>query len=244
VVESNLSFEPNGWSQLLRIAGAFAVAIAALIPIQAFLFLAFPPPTTAAGYFALFPRHPILGLLDLDLLLSLDNILTVAIYLALFLVVSQTNRSLALLSLAAGLLSITLYLVSREATFSMLSLSRQFAAATDETEKGALLASAQTCLTTFNGSSFDISYVLGGVAIITMSGAALRNPAIGRPTATVGIVTGVLMLLPPTAGKIGLFVSMVSLIPTLAWLVMTARRFFLISKSGSGQNLRQEASGG
>jgi hypothetical protein len=42
---------------------------------------------------------------------------------------------------------------------------------------------------------------------------------------------GVLMLVPPTVGMIGLLLSLISLIPTLIWLIPIARKFFQL---GSG----------
>jgi hypothetical protein len=217
--------------QLYKIAGVCAAIIAVLIPIQAFIFIAFPPPSTVIGYFELFQKHKILGLLDLDLLLSLDNLLTIVIFLGLYNVMKRTNRSLVTIAIAFSLIGIVLYLVSREATFSMLMLSNQYAAATSEVQKATLLAAGQTMLTVFNGSAFDISYVMGGIAILIISIVMTRNEFLGKAIAYVGIITGILMLLPPTVGTVGLYVSMLSLLPTLVWLVMLSIRFIRLGKA-------------
>ena len=42
---------------------------------------------------------------------------------------------------------------------------------------------------------------------------------------------GVLMLVPPTVGTIGLLLSLISLVPTLIWLIPIARKLFQL---GSG----------
>jgi hypothetical protein len=220
------------FKQLYGIAGICAAIIAVLIPIQAFIFLAFPPPSTVVGYFELFQKHKILGLLDLDLLLSIDNLLTIVIFLGLYNVLKRTNKSLMTIALAFSLIGIVLYLVSREATFSMLMLSNQYAAATTDVQKTALVAAGQTMITVFNGSAFDVSYVMGGIAILICSIVMTRNAILGKAIAYVGIITGILMLLPPTVGIVGLYVSMFSLVPTLVWLVMLSARFINLGKAG------------
>jgi hypothetical protein len=62
------------------------------------------------------------------------------------------------------------------------------------------------------------------VATLLFSFGALRSAALGRSVAVVGIIMGALMLLPPTVGPVGLSVSMISLLPTLAWLILLAVR--------------------
>jgi hypothetical protein len=55
------------WKSLYKVGGVAAFIIVVLIPIQSFIFVAYPPPTTVIGYFTLFQNHWFLGLLDLDL---------------------------------------------------------------------------------------------------------------------------------------------------------------------------------
>jgi hypothetical protein len=221
------------WHYLYRSAAICCLLVVALIPIQSVIFLAFPPPTTVSDYFALFQQKPLLGLLDLDLLLSLDNILVIVVYVALYTALRGQSRTLASLALAFGLVGTTLYLVSREATFSMLSLSNQYTAATSAEQRVSLLAAGQTMLTIYNGGTFDTSYVLGGVAVLLFSFGALRVASLGKTFAVLGIITGALMLLPPTVGPVGLYVSMISLLPTMVWLILLATRLLRHHESAS-----------
>jgi hypothetical protein len=193
-----------------------------MIPLQAAVFLLSPPPTAVAGYFALFQANPLLGLLDLDLLLTLDYVVMIPFYLALFVLLRRREPSLALLALTLGLFSLALFFVSREATFSMWQLSTQYAVA-DEAGRAALLASGQTLLTLYNGGTFGLSYLLGAASTLLFSFAMLRTLLFGRAAAVVGLVTGVTMLVPPNTGGVGLVVAMLSLIPTAVWLVLLAR---------------------
>lgn len=219
------------WNWLYKVGGIAALIIVVLIPIQSFIFIAYPPPSTVIDFFTLFHNNKILGLLDLDLLLTVNNVLLILIYLALYTALRRANESLTAIALTIGLVGIVLYLVSREATFSMLSLSEQYAVATTETQRSMFLAAGQTMLTIYNGTAFDLSYVLGGVFILIISAVMLHRNTFSKATANVGILMGILMLVPPTVGPIGLLLSLISLVPTFIWLILIARRLFHLSNA-------------
>lgn len=219
------------WNWLYKVGGIAALIIVVLIPIQSFIFIAYPPPSTVIDFFTLFHNNKILGLLDLDLLLTVNNVLLILIYLALYTALRRANESLTAIALTIGLVGIVLYLVSREATFSMLSLSEQYAVATTETQRSMFLAAGQTMLTIYNGTAFDLSYVLGGVFILIISAVMLHRNTFSKATANVGILMGILMLVPPTVGPIGLLLSLISLVPTFIWLILIARRLFQLSNA-------------
>jgi hypothetical protein len=216
----------SDWKSLYRIGGIAALLMFVLTLVQSFIFIAYPPPSTVIDYFALFRNNKFLGILDLDFLLIIINVLLILIYLALYAALRQFNKSYSAIALVLGLAGTTLFFASREATFGMLSLSNQYATATSDPQRAMLLAAGQALLTIYNGTAFDLSYVLGGIVILMFSVIMLRSNIFSKTTAYVGIVMGVLMLVPPTAGSIGLLLSLISLIPTLIWLILIARRFF------------------
>ncbi len=209
---------------LFRLAAVTAVVVVCLIPAQATVFLLSPPPQTVAGYFDLFQRNPVLGLVDLDLLLIVDYLVMIPLYLALYVLVSRRSATLALLGLVLGLFSLVLFLVSREATFSLWMLSSQHATATTDAQRAALDASGQVLLTMYNGGTFGLSYVLGAVSTMLFSVALWRYEILGRAVGVVGVITALTMLVPPNVGPVGLVVAMLSLIPTAIWLILLARR--------------------
>ncbi|OHD53604.1 MAG: hypothetical protein A2Y33_06695 [Spirochaetes bacterium GWF1_51_8] len=218
------------WKPLFKLAGICALIMVGMIPVQAAVYIISPPPETVLGYFSLFQQNWVLGLLDLDILLTIDNLLIVPIYLALFVTLKRTNISLALLGLVFGLIGLCLYFVSREATFTMWLLSGQYAAAATEVQKTALVGAGQTLLAIYNGSSFDLSYVLGGTVLVLFSAAMLKSGLFGKAAAVVGLVMGMMMLVPPTVGQVGMIISMISLIPTMVWLIMIGRVFLKMGK--------------
>ncbi len=79
-------------------------------------------------------------------------------------------------------------------------------------------------LATWQGSAFDVSYVLSAPAVLIVSAVMLRSHLFSKVTGYVGLSAGVLMLVPPTAGMIGVVFSLLSLVPLVVWLILIARR--------------------
>ena len=230
---TNAETADSAWKPLYKVGGIAALIMAVLIPIQSFIFIAYPPPGTVIDYFTLFQNNKILGLLDLDLLLIVDNVLLILIYLALYTALRRANESFMAIALTFGLVGAVLHFASREATFTLLSLSDQYAAATTDAQRAMFLAAGQAMLTIYNGTAFDMSYVLSGVVLLIISVVMLRGNIFSKGTAYLGILMGVLMLIPPTVGTIGLLLSLISLVPTLIWLILIARRLFQLGQGVS-----------
>jgi len=221
------------WRPLLRLGAVAAILVLVMMPIQAVVFIVSPPPTGVLDFFALFQRNPLLGLVDLDLLLTLDYLAMIPFYLALFVIVRRVAPSWGLLALVTGLFSLLLFLVSREATFSLWMLSGQHAATADAAQRAALVAAGQTLLTLYNGGTFGLSYVLGAVSTLLYSAVLFGRRVFGRAPGIVGIITGITMLLPPNTGPAGLVVALLSLIPTAVWLVLLSRAFLRTTRTTS-----------
>ncbi|NPV00474.1 MAG: DUF4386 domain-containing protein [Brevinematales bacterium] len=221
------------WKGIFKFAIFAAIYMIAVIPVQAVIFMVSPPPQTVIDFFTLFQQNRLLGLLDLDLLLTIDYLLIIPMYIAIYVVLRRDEKSWSTLALILGIVSIVLYIVSREATFTMMSLSDQYFAAATDAQKNALLAAGQTLLAIYNGSTFDISYILGATTTLIISILMLRSRFFRKPVAVTGIITASMMFIPPTAGTIGIWVSMLSLIPTIVWLVFMARDFVRLNKSAS-----------
>jgi len=228
-----------GWSLLNKLAGAAALITVALIPIQIVVFIAIPPPgfqptsSTVAGWFALLHNHRFLGLLDLDLILIIDQVLAIPIALALYVVLRKVNHSLMAIATAFSLVAIAAYLAANGA-FSMLSLSEQYAAATTEAQRSLVLAAGLAVFSTHTGTAFQVSYILGSIALLITSLVILRGNVFTRVTASMGILSSVigLGLFVP---KIGIFLSFVSVPFLMIWDILIARKFFQLARSGSAK---------
>ncbi|TXN30950.1 DUF4386 family protein [Lacisediminihabitans profunda] len=228
------------WRPVVRLAAVSAVLVTVLIPVQALVFILIPPPQTVPEYFDLFQRNPVLGLLDLDLLLTLDYLVMIPFYLVLFACLERVARAWATLALILGLFSVLLFVVSREATFSMWLLSSQHAAAHTAADKAALVGAGQTLLTLYNGGTFGISYVLGAISTLIFSAVMRRHRIFGRLPGIVGIITGITMLVPSNVGAVGLVIAMLSLIPTMLWLILLSRALFRLARDSAASAARPE----
>jgi hypothetical protein len=154
------------------------------------------------------------------------------ILLALYVALQRTSQSLMAIALTAGLGGIGAYFASGTA-FDMLSLSSQYAAATTDAQRSLFLAAGQVILTTYQGTAFDVGYVLEGMSLLIIAVVMLRSTRFSKVTASVGLLLGVMSLLPPTAGTIGLFFALGSLLPLEIWLILIARRLFMLTQDVS-----------
>jgi hypothetical protein len=217
------------WSTLYRMAGMAAFTVVALIPIQAVVYILWPPPTSVLDFFNTFQHNFVLGLLDLDILLVLDQVLIVVVLLGLYVCLRRVNPSLMLVATTIGLIGAVLFIISREATISMLWLSQQYAAAASEVERATLVAAGQTLLTMYNGTAFSLGYFMSGLAMLLISIVMLRAQVFSRVTAMAGVAAGLTGLIPASFGTLGLVLSFVSLLPLLVWLALIGRRFLQLA---------------
>src|SRR5215211_9229987 len=221
----NSSRRTYPWQTLHKLGGVTALAVLALIPIQMIVFFLWPPPNTVIGWFTLFQDNALVGLLDMDLLLIVDYLLLVGVFSALWALLRRANESLMAIALILQLVSTATYFASTVA-FEMLSLSNQYGTATTEVERSTFLTAGQAMLATWQGTAFDVSYVLSALAILIVSAVMLRghHRLFSKTTGYAGLSAGVLALVPPTAGVIGVVFSLVSLVPLAIWLALIARR--------------------
>ena len=212
------------WQTLHRVGGMAALAVLVLIPVQMVVFILWPPPSSVIGWFTLFQENALVGLLNMDLLLIVDYLLLIGVFSALWASLRRANESLMAIALILQLVATATYLASTVA-FEMLTLSNQYATATTEVERSIFLAAGQAMLATWQGTAFDVSYVLSAIAILIVSAVMLRSHHLfSKTTGYAGLSAGVLALTPPTAGTIGVIFSLVSLVPMVIWLALIARR--------------------
>ncbi len=217
------------WKGLYLAGGVACIAMLAIMAVQIVVFILWPPPQTVEGFFTLFQENWLLGLVSMDLLYIFNNTLLILIYLALYTAVRREAESASLIALVLGLLGIGAYYASNTA-FEMLSLSGQYAAAGTDAQRMVFMAAGQGMLETYKGTAFDTYYILNGIALLIFSVIMLRGKIFSRTTAVIGLVSGILMSIPSTAGVIGLIFSLASLVPWAVFAALMARKFFKFSK--------------
>jgi len=223
--ESRIETADSRWKSLHRVGCWAALTVLVFIPIQMIVFFVWPPPSTVVGWFTLFQGNALVGLLDMDLLLIVDYALLGLVFLAIYAALKRASESLMAIGLTFQLVGMATYFAST-AAFEMLSLSNQYAAATTDAERSTLLAAGQAMLAIWQGTAFDVSYILSAVAMLIVLAVMLRTSTFGKAAAYAGLLSGAVMLVPPTAGTVGVVLSLVSLVPLVAWLILVARRLF------------------
>ena len=215
---------PEKWKYLYKIAGYATIIMLIIIPIQIAIFTIFPFPDSIENWFQLFHDNWLLGLIHLDLLYIINNIIVAIMYLAFYFSLKQKNESFMIIALVLGLLGISAYLSSNKA-FEMLSISNLYYNAVSETAKTVFLSAGQTMLLSWKGTAFDIYYVLNGITLIIISCVMFKSSIYGNKTATIGLSSGLFMMIPSTAGTVGLIFSLVSLIPWIFFSIIVSRKF-------------------
>jgi len=216
------------WHCLYQTAAIAALISVAIFLVQIAAFFAWPPPSTVAGHFALLESHPFVGLVSLDFLIILDEVLAIPLFLALYISLRRVHESLMLIATALSAASILCFLIATPA-LSMLVLSQQYAAATNGLEREGLLAAGQALLSCWQGTPFQVGYVLGTIGMLLVAWVMLGSRAYSKSTAYVGIVASVVgfgLYVP----KVGVFISILSVVVIQMWYVMIARKLLRLSK--------------
>jgi hypothetical protein len=211
------------WSPLYRAAGVAALITAALIPVQLAVFMAYPFPDTVVGWFQLLQDNPVAGLVNLDLLLVVDSVLLVVIALALYVVLRATSPSVTTMATGLWLLAITMFIAANPA-LELLTLSDHLAAATSEAQRSAAVAAGQALLAGWEGTAFQVGYILGQLAGIMIGLVMLRDHRFDRAipsTLIVGNLVGFGLYLP----TVGVAISAFSGLILWAWYLLIARKF-------------------
>lgn len=219
------------WKELYKI-GAIAVIVSEvilLVGIVAYFIYPFAPGNKSTeSIFLMLQKDKLGGLISLDFHLVLGNLFGILLFIALYVSLKDVNSSYALIALVLGLVAAVLIIPARPIA-ELFSLSGLYAAATTEAARSQYLAAGEALLALFNGTSYYINTLLGGISLLISSLLMLRGNVFSKSTAVVGIVTNAavcLFFIP----KIGLFLLMLSLPGYMIWYFQLARRFLQLAK--------------
>lgn len=174
-------------------------------------------PNSAAEWFGLLDENLLVGLSFLAVFDLVNYILLGLMFLALALVLAWQFSKAAWGALFTGLAGIVVGFIANNA-FSMLSLSRQYAAASGG-EQSVLEAAGEALLSrggtsaAYQGNLMTLSLFLIAAAGLTFAVLMLRSSQFRRVTAIFGILAGVLDLL---------YCATVLFLPTLAIILIAA----------------------
>jgi hypothetical protein len=185
------------WKPLYR-SGAIASLLAALlfrrnIGAEVSLFTGMESiPASVSEWFSLLQVYPFVGLSFLAVFDLVNYFLVGIVFVALAMWLWTANKSLTTMALTSGLVGIAVSFASN-ISFSMMSLSQQYASTTDEALRGSVLAAGQALLAmsgvmaNFPGTGTYMSYLLIALAGILFASQLLPTR---RATAIFGLLAG------------------------------------------------------
>jgi len=195
-------------------------------------------PQTAVDRFMQFKENRLLGLYNLDLLNTINQIILIPAYLALFVAHRKTNFAYAALALIIFLVGTAIF-VSNNTALPMLNLSDKFFAATDESQKMLLAAAGESMLArgAHGTPGVFISFLLPTVAGIIMSLVMLHGRIFSKATAYFGLIGSVVMIgyfflvtFVPDAEKMATVYAAPGGICSMVWMILFTIRLFKLYK--------------
>jgi Domain of unknown function (DUF4386) len=222
------------WKSLHKFAGIATIAIALLLLGEVYVYSVIPNPSSTIGYMELFLKNPLFGLLHFDLLGMISYLLFIPFTLSLYMVLKEKNEYIALIATVLFFVGIIVFF-STNTTFSMLSLSKQYALAGTDAERAMLLVSFQTLVTLFKVQAFMLSYFIVSIAWLVIGFVMLQSKRFNKFTSFMGILTGasgIIAELFENTSKALLGVAIAfyfaAIVFLFIWVVLTGRKLLYI----------------
>lgn len=219
------------WKDLYKIGGITAVIleiIVILTIVTVFIWPYAPGTESTESIIILLQNEPFGGLVSLDFLLLVSNLLGILLFLALYVSLKQVNESYALIALVIGLMGVGWIIPARPIS-ELFMISELYATASTEAAKAQYLAAGETLLAFFDGTGWFMNTLFGGITFLISSFLMLRSNFFSKSTAYVGIVTNAAVFgffIP----VIGIFLLFLSVPGYMIWFFQLARTFFQMGR--------------
>lgn len=220
------------WKGLVVLGAWAALGSVALIMVQVGIYVIWPPPETTLEFFEVLSTNPLHGLVALDVLYIVSNLLAFLVYLGLAVVLWRVSRSAVVVALSFGTLGMAAYMASPRPV-EMLTLADAYFAA-GPAEQAAVVAVGDGMLATWMGTAFDIYYFFNLVTLLVLAVLMYRSSVFSRATAVWGLVAAVLMAVPSNFGMVGLVFALASLLPWAVFAVLVALRLLHLTAESGG----------
>ena len=221
------------WGSLFRIGAGAALMMALFAPVQVVVYVLNPPPATVSGWCAFLAADRISALIDLDLLLVVDQVLTLLMFLAFYAALPRARAAGSLVGVALGLLSAILMIAINPA-LGLLNLCLPQAGQGALAGDAVSLAAGLALLSQSQGSAFHVSYIVGSIGSILLSWQMVHSPAFSRSTAWFGLL-GNGFALGLYVPSIGIWLSLGSVVFLWAWCVLAARDLLRLARTARHQ---------
>lgn len=232
------------WISIYRL-GAIAALLVVLFAVLEILITLIPggervPPEllTVPLWFKRFQSNPLLELRNLGLVNIFLTAFGLILSFALFAAHRKVNPGWAGLAMVISAIGGAVFFATNRC-FSMLALSNQYAAATGDDQRAALVAAGEAMLAV--GESHTpgtfLAFSLSLVASLLMAWVMLRGGIFNRPTAHVGMLAFTFLLVfeimsdfIPAFFEAAMLFAMIGGIASIVWYIMVAQRLFQLAK--------------
>ncbi|MBN1122665.1 MAG: DUF4386 family protein [Anaerolineae bacterium] len=212
----------SNWKTLYRIGGTAPLITLSfyLIEMFAIIFGKEPFPTATEEWFLLFQQNRILGLLYINALDTLSIAILGLMFLALYVALRKVNEPVMTIAAFFALIGIPVFIVPRVVLLSAVSLSDQYAAATSETQRTALLAVGDMLTSLGMATPQTLGFFFIAIAGLLISIIMLRSDTFTKAAAYTGIAAGIFTIAGDAVGVIASsFANILMLVNMLLWLV-------------------------
>ncbi len=195
-------------------------------------------PQTAVDRFAQFQQNAWLGLYNLDLLNTVNQLISIPVFFALSAAHRKTNQPYSLLALVFFLIGTTIFAANNVA-LPMLELSQKYVLAA-EAQKPLLAAAGEALLARGAHGSLGVffSFALPTLAALLFSLVMLTGKVFSRANAYLGLLGNLLMLVyvvlvtfVPSVKEMAMAFAMPGGLLLVAWMVMLTIRLFQLGCS-------------
>lgn len=214
----NVDYRP-----LFKLTNFLIIIMLLIIPIQIIVFSIAPPPDSVVGFFELFRENAFLGLLSLDFLYLINNTIMIVLYLSLFIALYKEKPVTSLIAFVIGLTGVVCYYGSNP-SFEMMTLSKKFFEAR-MSDHIIYIAAGEALLAGYSGTSFNVYYVLNTICLLLFAYILIKSPIFKKSVGYWALASGFFMIIPSSAGMIGLIFSLLSLIPWVVFIGLLRLEF-------------------
>jgi hypothetical protein len=226
------------WRGLYKL-GAFTALILILLPPAEIIVDLLPgaervsdSTVTVVDWFSLFHDNWFLGLRNLGLLNLVGAALLVPTILAVYSALRRSNEAFGALGAILFFMGIAVYIAGSRA-FPILSLSRQYAAATTDAQRSLLTAAGQGMLAEGQSRS---GVLLIEFACLLISTVMLKGKVYSKVTACAGMLGNALLMVVeiafiPVSSSPAMVVAACGGLSIMTWYLLVARRLFQLARA-------------
>lgn len=223
------------WKDMYRVGAISCITGATLIvlAIGAFFIWPFAAGTAStADILTALHEDRLGGLMSLDLMMVVINLISVLPLLAVYVALKPVNESWALIALVLGLIAVVSVIPTRPLA-ELAYLGDRYAAAMTDAARNQYLAAGETLLTLLSGTAWMIFTVLISLSSLISSLIMLRSPAFSKAAGYVGVIGSLpgFFFFIPVVGPILLFVATIG---GVIWYVLIARTFYRLGWARQG----------